>query len=132
MEIILKEDIVGLGYKNDIVNVKPGYGRNYLIPTGKGVLASPSARKMLAEELNQERSAGCGRQVGWRVADHPHEGERHGFYLWLSEQFADFRRTEEARLRNRPQDDCSEGCERGWLLSGYNQTAQGGFRRGAL
>ena len=53
MEIILKEDIVGLGYKNDIVNVKPGYGRNYLIPTGKAVIASPSARKTLAEELKQ-------------------------------------------------------------------------------
>ena len=53
MEIILKEDILGLGYKNDIVNVKPGYGRNYLIPTGKAVIASPSARKMLAEELKQ-------------------------------------------------------------------------------
>ena len=37
MEIILKEDIIGLGYKNDIVNVKNGYGRNYLIPTGKGI-----------------------------------------------------------------------------------------------
>ena len=53
MEIILKEDIVGLGYKNDIVNVKPGYGRNYLIPTGKAVIASPAAKKMLAEELKQ-------------------------------------------------------------------------------
>ena len=53
MEIILKEDVIGLGYKNDIVNVKPGYGRNYLIPTGKAVIASPSARKMLAEELKQ-------------------------------------------------------------------------------
>ncbi len=53
MEIILKEDIVNLGYKNDIVNVKPGYGRNYLIPTGKAVIASPSAKKMLAEELKQ-------------------------------------------------------------------------------
>ena len=45
MEIILKEDIIGLGYKNDIVNVKAGYGRNYLIPTGKGVIASNSAKK---------------------------------------------------------------------------------------
>ena len=49
MEIILKEDIIGLGYKNDIVNVKNGYGRNYLIPTGKGVIASPAAKKQLAE-----------------------------------------------------------------------------------
>ena len=54
MEIILKEDIIGLGFKNDIVNVKAGYGRNYLIPTGKGVIASPSAKKVLAENLRQQ------------------------------------------------------------------------------
>ena len=54
MEIILKEDVIGLGYKNDIVNVKPGYGRNYLIPQGKGVIASESAKKVLAEELRQK------------------------------------------------------------------------------
>lgn len=54
MEIILKEDIIGLGFKNDIVNVKSGYGRNYLIPTGKGVIASESAKKVLAENLRQQ------------------------------------------------------------------------------
>lgn len=54
MEIILKEDIIGLGYKNDIVKVKSGYGRNYLIPTGKGVIASESAKKVLAENLKQQ------------------------------------------------------------------------------
>lgn len=54
MEIILKEDIIGLGYKNDIVNVKSGYGRNYLIPQGKGVIASVSAKKVLAENLRQQ------------------------------------------------------------------------------
>lgn len=53
MEIILKEDIVNLGYKNDIVTVKAGYGRNFLIPTGKAVIASPSAKKVLAEDLKQ-------------------------------------------------------------------------------
>ena len=53
MEIILKEDVINLGYKNDIVTVKSGYGRNYLIPTGKAVIASPAAKKMLAEELKQ-------------------------------------------------------------------------------
>lgn len=53
MEIILKEDIANLGYKNDIVTVKAGYGRNYLIPTGKAVIASPAAKKQLAEELKQ-------------------------------------------------------------------------------
>ena len=53
MEIILKEDVVNLGYKNDIVTVKSGYGRNYLIPTGKAIIASPSAKKMLAEDLKQ-------------------------------------------------------------------------------
>ena len=54
MELILKEDVQGLGYKNDIVTVKDGYGRNYLIPTGKAVIASPSAKKMLAEDLRQK------------------------------------------------------------------------------
>jgi large subunit ribosomal protein L9 len=54
MEIILKEDVRGLGYKNDIVTVKDGYGRNYLIPTGKGVIASASAKKVLAEDLKQQ------------------------------------------------------------------------------
>ena len=54
MEIILKEDVFGLGYKNDIVNVKSGYGRNYLIPYGKGVIASDSAKKQLAEDLKQK------------------------------------------------------------------------------
>ena len=53
MEIFLKEDLVNLGYKNDIVTVKSGYGRNYLNPTGKAVIASPAAKKMLAEELKQ-------------------------------------------------------------------------------
>ena len=54
MEIILKEDIIGLGYKNDVVEVKNGYGRNYLIPQKKGVIASPSALKQLAETLRQQ------------------------------------------------------------------------------
>lgn len=54
MEIILKEDIIGLGFKNDIVKVKSGYGRNYLIPTGKGVIASDGARKQLAEDMRQQ------------------------------------------------------------------------------
>ena len=53
MEIILKEDIVNLGYKNDILTVKDGYGRNFLIPTGKAIIATPSAKKMLAEDLKQ-------------------------------------------------------------------------------
>lgn len=54
MELILKEDIIGLGFKNDIVNVKSGYGRNYLIPQGKAVIASESAKKILAENLKQQ------------------------------------------------------------------------------
>ena len=53
MELILKEDVANLGYKDDIVNVKRGYGRNYLIPTGKAVIATESARKVLAENLRQ-------------------------------------------------------------------------------
>ena len=53
MEIILKENVIGLGYKDDIVTVKDGYGRNYLIPTGKAIIASESAKKVLAENLKQ-------------------------------------------------------------------------------
>lgn len=54
MELILKKDVIGLGFKNDIVNVKSGYGRNYLIPQGYAVIASPSAKKVLAENLKQQ------------------------------------------------------------------------------
>ncbi|HEY0669629.1 MAG TPA: 50S ribosomal protein L9 [Sphingobacteriaceae bacterium] len=53
MEIILKQDIKNLGEKDDIVSVKPGYGRNYLIPQGFASLATESAKKVLAENLKQ-------------------------------------------------------------------------------
>ncbi len=53
MEIILKEDVINLGYKGDVVKVKDGYGRNYLIPQKKAILATQSAKKMLAEDLKQ-------------------------------------------------------------------------------
>lgn len=53
MEIILKEDIKGLGYKNDVVDVKSGYGRNYLIPQGLAIIANKSNKKMIAENIRQ-------------------------------------------------------------------------------
>lgn len=53
IEVILKEDVANLGHKNDIVKVKPGYGRNYLIPQGLAVLATQSARKVNAENQRQ-------------------------------------------------------------------------------
>ncbi|CAK7022214.1 MAG: 50S ribosomal protein L9 [Petrimonas sp.] len=53
MEVILKEDVVNLGYKDDIVNVKKGYARNYLIPQGKAIIATESSKKVLAENLKQ-------------------------------------------------------------------------------
>lgn len=53
MKVILKEDVANLGYKDDVVEVKSGYGRNYLIPQGKAVIASPSALKELAETQRQ-------------------------------------------------------------------------------
>ncbi|HNZ61639.1 MAG TPA: 50S ribosomal protein L9 [Paludibacteraceae bacterium] len=53
MEVILKEDVNSLGYKGDIVKVKDGYARNYLIPTKKAVIATDSAKKMLEEEKKQ-------------------------------------------------------------------------------
>lgn len=54
MEIILTQDVKNLGYKNDIVNVKPGYARNFLIPQGMAILATESARKILAENMRQQ------------------------------------------------------------------------------
>jgi len=53
MEVILKQDVKSLGDKDDVVSVKPGYGRNFLIPKGFAVLATESARKVLAENLKQ-------------------------------------------------------------------------------
>jgi large subunit ribosomal protein L9 len=53
MEIILKEDVPNLGFKDDLVNVKPGYGRNYLIPKGLAILALSSEKKKLAETIKQ-------------------------------------------------------------------------------
>ena len=53
MELILRQDVENLGFKDDVVAVKNGYGRNFLIPTGKASLATLSARKVLAENLKQ-------------------------------------------------------------------------------
>ena len=53
MELILKNDVEGLGFKDDVVTVKNGYGRNFLIPGGKAILATVSSRKVLAENLKQ-------------------------------------------------------------------------------
>lgn len=53
MELILKEDVKGLGYKNDTVVVKPGYGRNFLVPQGLAVAATESNKKILAENIRQ-------------------------------------------------------------------------------
>ena len=53
MEVILTQDIQGLGYKNDVVKVKPGYGRNYLIPNGSALIANDSNKRMIAENSRQ-------------------------------------------------------------------------------
>jgi large subunit ribosomal protein L9 len=53
MEIILKQDVQGLGYKNDVVKVKPGYGRNFLIPNGVALIANESNKKLIAENTRQ-------------------------------------------------------------------------------
>ncbi len=53
MEIILKDDVKGLGYKNDIVDVKAGFGRNFLLPQGLAILADKTNRKITAENVRQ-------------------------------------------------------------------------------
>ena len=54
MEVILKQDVLNLGYTNEKVNVKPGYGRNYLIPQGFAIMATEQNKKILAENLKQK------------------------------------------------------------------------------
>ena len=54
MEIILKKDVEGVGFKDDIIIVKNGFGRNFLIPNGSAILATPSAKKILTENLKQQ------------------------------------------------------------------------------
>lgn len=53
MQVILKEDVINLGFKDDILTVKDGYGRNYLLPQKKAIIATESAKKVLAENLKQ-------------------------------------------------------------------------------
>lgn len=53
MDLILKKDVDNVGFKDDVVSVKPGFGRNFLIPQGVAILATESARKVLAENLRQ-------------------------------------------------------------------------------
>jgi large subunit ribosomal protein L9 len=53
MEVILKDDVKGLGYKNDTVTVRPGYGRNYLLPQGLAILADKTNKKIVAENIRQ-------------------------------------------------------------------------------
>lgn len=53
MEVILKQDVQGLGYKNDTVKVKPGYGRNFLIPNGVAIIANDSNKRMMNENIRQ-------------------------------------------------------------------------------
>src|SRR5687768_13405644 len=53
MEVILKQDVAGLGYKNDIVKVRPGYGNNYLIPNGFALIANDSNKRLVTENIRQ-------------------------------------------------------------------------------
>ena len=53
MEVILKQDVAGLGYKNDVVKVRPGYGNNYLIPNGFALIANESNKRMVNENIRQ-------------------------------------------------------------------------------
>jgi large subunit ribosomal protein L9 len=74
MDIILKTDIKGLGYKNDIVTVKNGYGRNYLIPQGYAVMATASTRKQMEETVRQvahkaEKLKGDAESLANRIGD---------------------------------------------------------------
>ena len=118
MKVILKEDIANLGYKDDVVEVKNGYGRNYLIPQKKAVIASESALKVLAENLKQ-------RAHKIAKADHRCKDKCNRHHLWFGKQHPDCRCLGEARPQYRPQDDIREGFYKGsWQLHSNHQTAQ--------
>ncbi len=74
MEVILKQDVSGLGYKNDIVKVKAGYGRNYLIPNGVALVATEANKRMIAENVRQmahkaERIKGDAQALAQRIGE---------------------------------------------------------------
>jgi large subunit ribosomal protein L9 len=70
MEVILKQDVAGLGYKNDTVKVKPGFGRNYLIPQGIAIIANDSNKRMMAENARQAaHKAAKVKQTAQELAD---------------------------------------------------------------
>ena len=68
MQVILKEDVINLGYKDDIVTVKDGYGRNFLIPTGKAVIASESAKKVLDAQALAAKLEGVALTIGAKTS----------------------------------------------------------------
>ncbi len=112
MKIILKEDINNLGYKDDVVEVKSGYGRNYLIPQGKAVIATPAALKVLAEDQ---------RQRAHKLAKIKADAEAvaaslEGVALTIgAKTSADCRGSREARSQHRPQAHRSQGeCKGSW------------------
>ena len=75
MELILKQDVENLGFKDDIVTVKNGYGRNFLIPTGRAILATTSAKKVLAENLKQQAYKEAKLIVKQAIKEDTHYGE---------------------------------------------------------
>ena len=128
MEIILLTDIANLGHKDDIVDVKQGYGRNYLIPQGYAILATPSARKVVAENLRQrahkeaklkaeaEELAAKLAEVKLTIgAKTSSTGKIFGSVnsIMISERF-----------RHRPEEDRAERCKRSWNLYRSYQTSQ--------
>ena len=131
MQVILKEDVANLGYKDDIVTVKNGYGRNYLIPTGKAVIASESARKVLAENLKQRahklakiKADAEELAAEWFGSDHrcQNKCDRHDFRL--GKQHPSSRRVEQTGFRHRPQDYRDKRChQRSWFLQRSGKTA---------
>ena len=116
MEVILIKDIENLGYANDIVNVKPGYANNYLIPQGYAKSATAAAKKVLAENLKQRAHKDAkiladAQALAETIANLP---------LSLS------MKAEEGKLFGRPQADQRRGRQDRRRVRGYGPPAQGG------
>ena len=133
MKIILKEDIANLGYKDDVVEVKSGYGRNYLIPMCKAVIATESALKVLAENQKQRAHKLAKIKADAEALAESLKDKLYRHNLWFSKQYSNRRGSREVGFQRRPQTYRSQrGCEGSWKLQGSLETPQRSFCRNSF
>ena len=124
MQIILKEDVQGLGYKDDVVEVKNGYGRNYLIPQGKAVIATPSALKVLAENQRQ-RAHKLAKIKADAEAHNRRQDQRNRYNLRFGQRYPDLRSSRKTRSQcGSPSDRDQRRSQGSRQIQCHNQLSQ--------